>query len=73
MNPHEAILDELLQKVMVTLSRSDSGRDVAALVIRAADLSRELDEIRGGSKSTDAVSARLDEIGQLRSKKTKGA
>lgn len=73
MNPHEAILDELLQKVMVTLSRSDSGRDVAALVIRAADLSRELDEIRGGSKNTDAVSARLDEIGQLRSKKTKGA
>lgn len=73
MSPHEKVLDDLLDKVLVTLSRSDSGRDVASLALRAADISRELDEIRGGSKSTDAVSARLDEIGQLRSKKSRGA
>ena len=73
MNPHEKVLEDLLDKVLVTLSRSDSGRDVASLALRAADISRELDEIRGGSKSTDSVAARLDEIAQLRSKKSKGA
>ena len=73
MSPHEKVLDDLLDKVLVTLSRSDSGRDVASLALRAADISRELDEIRGGSKSTDSVAARRDEIAQLRSKKSKGA
>lgn len=73
MSPHEKVLDDLLDKVLVTLSRSDSGRDVAALVLRAADISRELDEIRGGSKTTDTVTARLDEIEQMRKKKSKGA
>lgn len=73
MNPHEKVLDDLLDKILVTLSRTDSGRDVASLALRAADISRELDELRGGTKSTDSVSARLDEIAQLRSKKSKGA
>jgi len=73
MNPHEKVLDDLLDKILVTLSRTDSGRDVASLALRAADISRELDEIRGGSKVTNNVTARLDEIEQMRKKKTKGA
>ena len=73
MNPHEKVLDDLLDKILVTLSRTDSGRDVASLALRAADISRELDEIRGGSKVTNNVTARLDEIEQLRKRKTKGA
>lgn len=73
MNPHEKALDDLLDKILVTLSRTDSGRDVASLALRAADISRELDEIRGGSKVTNNVTARLDEIEQMRKKKTKGA
>lgn len=73
MSPHEKVLDDLLDKILVTLSRTDSGRDVASLALRAADISRELDEIRGGSKVTNNVTARLDEIEQMRKKKTKGA
>ena len=73
MNPHEKVLDDLLDKILVTLSRTDSGRDVASLALRAADISRELDEIRGGSKVMNNVTARLDEIEQMRKKKTKGA
>ena len=73
MNPHEKVLEDLLDKVLVTLSRSDSGRDVASLVLRAADISRELDELRGGSAVTDDVSNRLDEIEQMRKRKTRGA
>lgn len=73
MNPHEKVLADLLDKILVTLGRSDSGRDVASLALRAADVSRELDELRGGSKSSDAVATRLDEIANLRNKKTRGA
>lgn len=73
MNPHEKVLADLLDKILVTLSRCDSGRDVASLALRAADVSRELDELRGGSKVTNTVTARLDEIEQMRSKKSKGA
>lgn len=73
MSPHEKVLDDLLDKILVTLSRTDSGRDVASLALRAADISRELDEIRGGSKVTNNVTARLDEIEQMRKKKTRGA
>lgn len=73
MNPHEKVLEDLLDKVLVTLSRSDSGRDVASLALRAADISRELDELRGGSVASDDVAARLDEIERMRRKKTKGA
>lgn len=73
MNPHEKVLADLLDKILVTLDRSDSGRDVASLALRAADVSRELDELRGGSKSSDAVATRLDEIANLRNKKTRGA
>lgn len=73
MNPHEKVLEDLLDKVLVTLSRSDSGRDVASLALRAADISRELDEIRGGSLNADAVASRLDEIAEKRAKKTRGA
>lgn len=73
MNPHEKVLADLLDKILVTLDRSDSGRDVASLALRAADVSRELDELRGGSKSSDAVATRLDEIADLRNKKTRGA
>lgn len=72
-NPHEKVLADLLDKILVTLDRSDSGRDVASLALRAADVSRELDELRGGSKSSDAVATRLDEIANLRNKKTRGA
>lgn len=73
MNPHEKVLADLLDKILVTLDRSDSGRDVASLALRAADVSRELDELRGGPKSSDAVATRLDEIADLRNKKTRGA
>lgn len=73
MNPHEKVLADLLDKVLVTLSRSDSGRDVASLALRAADISRELDEVRGGSAASDSVAARIDEISQLRSEKSRGA
>ena len=45
----------------------------ASLALRAADISRELDELRGGSAVTDEVSSRLDEIEQMRKKKTRGA
>lgn len=73
MNSHEKVLDDLLDKILVTLSRTESGRDVASLALRAADISRELDEIRGGSNVTNAVTERLDEIEQMRKKKSRGA
>lgn len=70
---HKVVLEGLLKKTLETLKATDSGRDVAALVARAADLSRELDELTGVKASEDEATSKIDEIRKRREAKKRGA
>lgn len=70
---HKVVLEGLLKKTLETLKATDSGRDVAALVARAADLSRELDELTGVKASEDETTSKIDEIRKRREAKKRGA
>ena len=70
---HKVVLEGLLKKTLETLKATDSGRDVAALVARAADLSRELDELTGVEASEDETTSKIDEIRKRREAKKRGA
>lgn len=70
---HEAVLTELLEKTLETIRATDSGRDVAALVARAADLSRELDALSDEAGVEAATASKIDEIRKRREAKKRGA
>lgn len=70
---HEAVLTELLEKTLETIRGTDSGRDIASLVSRAADLSRELDELTGASTIEAETTSKIDEIRKRREAKKRGA
>jgi hypothetical protein len=70
---HENVLRELLEKTLETIRATDSGRDIAALVSRAADLSRELDDLTGESKAEAETTSKIDEIRKRREAKKRGA
>lgn len=70
---HENVLRELLEKTLETIRATDSGRDIAALVSRAADLSRELDDLTGESKTEAETTSKIDEIRKRREAKKRGA
>lgn len=70
---HEAVLTELLEKTLDTIRATDSGRDIASLVARAADLSRELDELTGAKTAAAETTSKIDEIRKRREAKKRGA
>lgn len=70
---HEAVLTELLEKTLETIRATDSGRDVASLVARAADLSRELDALSDEAGVEAATASKIDEIRKRREAKKRGA
>lgn len=70
---HEAVLTELLEKTLETIRATDSGRDVASLVARAADLSRELDALADEAGVETATASKIDEIRKRREAKKRGA
>lgn len=70
---HEAVLTELLEKTLETIRATDSGRDVASLVARAADLSRELDALSNEAGVEAATASKIDEIRKRREAKKRGA
>ena len=70
---HKDVLAELLAKTLDTIRATDSGRDIAALVSRAADLSRELDELTGDKTAEAETTSKIDEIRKRREAKKRGA
>ena len=70
---HKDVLAELLEKTLDTIRATDSGRDIAALVSRAADLSRELDELTGDKTAEVETTSKIDEIRKRREAKKRGA
>lgn len=70
---HKDVLAELLEKTLDTIRATDSGRDIAALVSRAADLSRELDELTGDKTTEAETTSKIDEIRKRREAKKRGA
>lgn len=72
-SPHVEQLEWLLDKTVTTLSQTDNGVAVAALVKRAADLSREIEELAGATKSTNAAQSKMDEVKARREKRQKPA
>ena len=70
---HKDVLAELLEKTLDTIRATDSGRDIAALVSRAADLSRELDELTGDKTAEAETTSKIDEIRKRREAKKRGA
>ena len=70
---HKDVLTELLEKTLDTIRATDSGRDIAALVSRAADLSRELDELTGDKTTEAETTSKIDEIRKRREAKKRGA
>ena len=70
---HKDVLAELLEKTLDTIRATDSGRDIAALVSRAADLSRELDELTGEKNAEAETTSKIDEIRKRREAKKRGA
>ena len=70
---HKDVLSELLEKTLDTIRATDSGRDIAALVSRAADLSRELDELTGDKTAEAETTSKIDEIRKRREAKKRGA
>ena len=70
---HKDVLAELLEKTLDTIRATDSGRDIAALVSRAADLSRELDELIGEKSAEAETTSKIDEIRKRREAKKRGA
>ena len=70
---HKDVLSELLEKTLDTIRATDSGRDIAALVSRAADLSRELDELTGDKTAEVETTSKIDEIRKRREAKKRGA
>ena len=70
---HKDVLTELLEKTLDTIRATDSGRDIAALVSRAADLSRELDELTGDKTAEAETTSKIDEIRKRREAKKRGA
>lgn len=70
---HTEVLTELLEKTLETIRGTDSGRDIASLVARAADLSRELDELTGDKTAEAETTSKIDEIRKRREAKKRGA
>ena len=70
---HKDVLAELLEKTLDAIRATDSGRDIAALVSRAADLSRELDELTGEKTAETETTSKIDEIRKRREAKKRGA
>ena len=70
---HKDVLAELLEKTLETIRATDSGRDIAALVSRAADLSRELDELTDDKTAEAETTSKIDEIRKRREAKKRGA
>lgn len=66
---HVEQLEWLLDKTITTLSQTDNGVAVAALVKRAADISREIEELAGSTKSTSAAQSKMDEVKARREKR----
>lgn len=70
---HKETVEWLLDKTITTLSSATSGRDVAALVKSAFDMSKELDNITGGTKSAEQTQSKMDEVRARREKRNKSA
>ena len=70
---HKETVEWLLDKTVTTLRSVDSGRDVAALVKSAFDMSKELDNITGGTKSAEQTQSKMDEVRARREKRNKSA
>lgn len=71
--PHLEHLDWLLDKTITTLSQTDNAVAIAALVKRAADVSREIDELRGNDVAAASVQSKMDEVRARREKRNKSA
>lgn len=71
--PHLEHLDWLLDKTITTLSQTDNAVAIAALVKRAADVSREIDELRGNEVAGASVQSKMDEVRARREKRNKSA
>lgn len=71
--PHLEHLDWLLDKTITTLSQTDNAVAIAALVKRAADVSREIDELRGNGVAAASVQSKMDEVRARREKRNKSA
>lgn len=72
-SPHVEQLEWLLDKTITTLSQTDNGVAVAALVKRAADISREIEELSGAGKKTVAAQSKIDEISARRKRRENSA
>lgn len=72
-SPHVEQLEWLLDKTITTLSQTDNGVAVAALVKRAADISREIEELSGATTKTVAAQSKMDEVRARREKRNKSA
>ena len=73
MTSHPDVLRILLDKALATLEASDSGRDIAPLIARAAEVSRELDELTGDKTVEAETTSKIDEIRKRREAKKRGA
>ena len=73
MTSHPDVLRVLLDKALKTLESSDSGRDIAPLIARAAEVSRELDELTGDKSVEAEATSKIDEIRKRREAKKRGA
>ena len=73
MTSHPDVLRVLLDKALKTLESSDSGRDIAPLIARAAEVSRELDELTGDKSVEAETTSKIDEIRKRREAKKRGA
>src|SRR5699024_4571676 len=73
MTSHPDVLRVLLDKALKTLEASDSGRDIAPLIARAAEVSRELDELTGDQSAETETTSKIDEIRKRREAKKRGA
>ena len=69
---HKETVEWLLDKTVTTLRSVDSGRDVAALVKSALEMSKELESITGG-KVAGAAQSKMDEVRARREKRNKSA
>lgn len=70
---HQETVEFLLDKTITSLKSVESGRDVAALVKSALDMSKELESITGGKKSKSAAQSKIDEVNARRQKRSKTA
>ena len=69
---HKETVEWLLDKTVTTLRSVDSGRDVAALVKSALEMSKELESITGG-KVAGATQSKMDEVRARREKRNRSA